>query len=213
MVSMNAKIVLVVAVLFGLFATGCAKSVRKPVQVQKGAPVVYIHPLSNTYGEATVGVLPFHIPAGMDAAHSDGVAALFKDVLLGRGTFPVVRQLRSAYGDYENAVEIGRKSGCDLVLAGSVDYLLSGGDLGGARVGVSVRLLNVKSGNTVWYVTQNMDQPMDYPDTGMVNRLVSAVSMPAYRASNGAPTVTNMLARIAVDMADVFAGAKYVSAQ
>ena len=208
---MKTRITMVALLLLAVFVSGCAKNLRPPVPTQKGAPVVYIHPLSDTYRQAKVGVLPFQVPAGMSEAQGVGVAGLFKDVLLGKRTFPVVRQLSTPYGDYDHAVAIGRANDCDLVLAGILDYAMSGTDLGGARVGVSVRLLNVKTGNTVWYVTQGMDQPMDYPDTGMVNRFVDALSMPAYRGSNGAPSVTNMLARIAVDMADVFAGARYVA--
>ena len=210
---MKLRITMVMVLLLGLVVGGCAKRVRPPVQSQKGAPVVYIHPMTNTYQHARIVVLPFHVPAGMGEAQALGVAELFKDVLLGERTFPIVEHVPTPYGDYKQAVEIGRANDCDLVLAGSLDYAISGGDLGGARVGVSVRLLSAKTGNTVWYVTQGMDQPMDYPDTGMVNRFVDALSMPAYRSSNGAPTVANMLARIAVDMADVFAGAKDVSSR
>lgn len=201
----------VLVLLLGLVVGGCAKKMRPPVSPEKGAPVVYIHPLTNTYEHARIVVLPFRVPEGMGEAQALGVAELFKDVLLGERTFPIVEQVPTPYGDYAQAVEIGRARDCDLVLVGSVDYAISGGDLGGARVGVSVRLLSTKTGNTVWYVAQGIDQPMDYPDTGMVNRFVDALSMPAYRSSNGAPTVANMLARIAVDMADIFAGAKDVS--
>ncbi len=208
---MKIKITMVVLLLLGVVVSGCAKNLRPPVQAQKGAPVVYIRPLTDTYRQAKLGVLPFHVPARMSEAQGIGVAALFKDVLLGKRTFPVVRQLSSPYGDYAQAVEIGKANDCDLVMVGTLDYALSGGDLGGARVGVSVRLLNVRTGNTVWYVSQGMDQPMDYPDTGMFNRVADSFSMPAYRSSNGAPAVTNMLTRIAVDMAEVFVGARYVT--
>ena len=208
---MKTRIAMVMVLVLGVVVSGCAKNLRQPVPPRKGAPVVYIHPLTDTYRQARVGVLPFRVPVGMSEAQALGVAGLFKDVLLGKRTFPVVRQLSTPYGDCEQAVEIGRANDCDLVMAASLDYAMSGGDLGGARVGVSVRLLDVKTGNTVWYVTQGIDQPMDYPDTGMTNRFIEALSVPAYRGSNAAPTVANMLARIAVDMADVFAGARSVA--
>ena len=210
---MKLRVTVIMVLLLGLVAGGCAKRMRPPVPLQKGAPVVYIHPMTNAYQHARIVVLPFHVPSGMGEAQAFGVAELYKDVLLGKRTFPIVEHVQTPYGDFKQAVEIGRANDCDLVLAGSVDYAMSGADLGGSRVGVSVRLLSAKTGNTVWYVTQSMDQPMDYPDTGMVNRFVDALSMPASRSSNGAPTLTNMLARIAVDMAEVFAGARDVSRQ
>lgn len=208
---MKTRMAMVMVLLLGMVVSGCAKTVRPPVQPQKGAPVVYIHPMTDTFRQARVGVLPFLVPVGMSEGQALGIAGLFKDVLLGKRTFPLVRQLQTPYRDYDQAVEIGRRNDCDLVMAASLDYVMSGSDLGGARVGVSVRLLDVKTGNTVWYVTQGMDQPMDYPDAGMVNRFVDALSLPASRSSNGAPTVANMLARIAMDMADVFAGARSVA--
>ncbi|MDH5298950.1 MAG: hypothetical protein OEV91_08020 [Desulfobulbaceae bacterium] len=205
---------MITVVLASFLLAGCgAKSSRlaQPVPVEKGAPVVHIHPLTDTHRQARVGVLPFQVPARMGEAQASGVAALYKEVLLGKRTFPVVMELATPYSDIESAVEIGRKQGVDLVLAGRVDYCLDGGDLGGARVGVTVRLVSTATGNTVWYVSQTMDQPMDYPDVSFLNRLATSFSIPAYRGSNGAPAVPNMLARIAVDMAEVFAGAQYVA--
>ncbi|HSR36748.1 MAG TPA: hypothetical protein VLL73_06160, partial [Desulfurivibrionaceae bacterium] len=81
----------------------------------------------------------------------------------------------------------------------------------GGRVSVSMRLLNVHSGNTVWYIEQAIDQPMDYPESGMLSRLVDSFGIPEVRPSTGAPPVPNMLAKIAVDMAEVMAGAQKVS--
>ena len=200
-------------VVAALGLAGCAREARmaQPMPVEKGAPVVYIHPLADVYRQAKVGVLPFQVPANMDASRGVGVAALFKDVLLGKRTFPVVKQLDTPYGDLESAVVAGRAQGVDLVLAGRIDYALDGSDFGGARVGVSVRLVSTETGNTVWYVTQGMDQDMDYPDVSFLHRLATSFSMPAYHGSNTAPTLTNMLARIAVDMAEVFDGAHYVA--
>lgn len=206
----NFVLMLVVLVL----GAGCAG--RQPgstlyVEPRKGSPVVYIHPLQNTYQEATLGVLPFRVPENVAAEQGLRVAALFKDVLLGKRAFTVVRQLSQPYGDLDDAAARGKAAGVDLVLAGQVHYAIGGTELGGARVAVAVRLLNVHSGNTVWYIEQAVDQPMDYPDTGFWNRLVESFGIPEVRPSTGAPPVPNMLARIAVDMAEVMAGAGTVS--
>jgi len=207
------RVVVMVLGIGLLLLAGCTRQSHmvQPMPIEKGAPVVYIRPLVDVYRQARVGVAPFQVPTNMGAAQALGVAALFKDVLLGKRIFPTVKQLATPYGDYENAVEMGRRAGVDLVLAGRVDYGLDGSDFGGARVAVSVRLLETKTGNTVWYVSQAMDQEMDYPDASVMHRLLTSFSLPAYRGSNGAPAVANMLARIAVDMADVFGGAQSVA--
>ena len=181
------------------------------VEPRTGSPVVYIHPLQNNYQEATLGVLPFQVPANFSPGQGERVAALFKDVLLGKRLFPTIRQLPSVYGDLDDALAHGKAAGVDLVLAGRVSHAIGATEMGGARVAVSVRLLNVHSGNTVWYLEQAMDQPMDYPDMRLWSRLVDSFGPPEVRPSAGAPPVPNMLARIAVDMAEVMAGARAVS--
>jgi len=206
------KIMLCLVVL-ALFA-GCAgRETRSTMFVapRTGSPVVYIHPLAGSHQAATLGVLPFQVPENFTPGQGARVAALFKDVLLGKRAFPVVRQLPQAYGDLDEALARGREAGVDLVLAGRVDYALAATELGGARVAVSVRLLDVASGNTVWYVEQAMDQPMDYPDSGFWNRVAESFGIPEVRPATGAPPVPNMLAKIAVDMAEVMAGARTVS--
>lgn len=206
------KNVLLMLVLVAL--SGCSfRDQRSTLYVapRTGSPVVYVHPMQNTYQEATVGVLPFHVPENVAAAQGVRVAALFKDVLLGKRAFPMVRQLASGYGDLDEALARGREAKVDLVLAGRVNYAMAATELGGGRVSVSMRLLNVHSGNTVWYIEQAIDQPVDYPESGMWSRLVDSFGIPEVRPSTGAPVVPNMLAKIAVDMAEVMAGARMVS--
>lgn len=206
------KGVLLLVVLAAL--TGCSfRDQRSTMYIapRTGSPVVYVHPMQNTYQEASVGVLPFQVPENVALAQGVQVAALFKDVLLGKRAFPLVRQLTAGYGDLDEAIARGKEAKVDLVLAGRVNYALAATELGGARVSVSVRLLNVHSGNTVWYIEQAIDQPMDYPDMGLWSRLVDSFGPPEVRPSTGAPPVPNMLAKIAVDMAEVMAGARMVS--
>lgn len=200
-------------VALAMLAAGCSLRDQRStlyVEPRTGSPVVYIHPLQNTFDEASVGVLPFSVPENVPPAQGVQVAALFKDVLLGKRAFPVVRQLGQGYGDLDEALARGKAAKVDLVLAGRVNYALAATELGGGRVSVSVRLLNVHSGNTVWYIEQAIDQPMDYPDMGMWGRLVDSFGVPVVRPSTGAPPVPNMLAKIAVDMAEVMAGARMV---
>lgn len=201
--------------LFGFFLFGCAAAPPKwsarPVEVRKNSPVVFIHPETNVYNEATVGVLPFQVPGNMTQAQGEGVAMLFKDVLLGKQAFPRVLRLEEPYRDIEAALAFGRKAKVDLVLAGRVNYALEGTQFGGGRVEVATRLLNVHTGNTVWYIEQSMDQPVAYPKSSTLSRFVAAFNPPEIKPSQGGPVVPNMLAQVAVDMAEVMAGARSVS--
>lgn len=188
---------------------GGRMSSRPPVT--PGSPVVYIHPLTmDSYRESRLGVPLFLLPANIKEEQGRRIAGLFKDVFLGKELFKVVKLLPTAYGDYEEAVALGRKAGVELVLAGKLNYALEGSELGGARVEVELRLLDVASGNTLWYLTQTMDQEMDYPKSDFASRLATSFSPPLTRPSNGPPVLANMLVKIAVDMAEVMAGATYV---
>ncbi|MBU0729165.1 MAG: hypothetical protein KKE17_02520 [Proteobacteria bacterium] len=205
---------MVLAVLAGMILSGCASSnsTLSGIPTQKAAPIVYIHPMeTDSYQRATVGVLPFKVPDNMSREQGLGVAALFKDILLSKQIFRTVKQVDASYSNMDMAIEAGRKAGVDLVMAGKINYAFEGVELGGARVDVSVRLINAGTGNTVWYVEQTMNQPVDYPDLGFVNRLLESFSRPTVRKAAEAPSVPNMLARIAFDMAEVFDGARTVS--
>lgn len=181
------------------------------VPVEKGRPMVYIYPLTDVSKGQKVGVLPFIVPGNMAAENGRGVAALFKDILLKKRVFLGVKQLDRFYGNIDEALNIGKESQVDLVLAGQVHYAIAGTELGGARVDVSVRLVSVNTGNTIWYIEQSVDQPMDYPDVGFITRLMDSFSPAHIRKSQGAPAVPNMLVGIAGDIAGVMAGVEYVS--
>lgn len=178
----------------------------------KGAPVVYIHPRDHdSYRRATVGVLPFRVPANHQPEQGTALAALFRDILLAKEIFPTVRQVPEPYANLEQAIELGRRAGVDLVLAGDLLRALDATELGGARAAVAVRLINVHTGNTVWHIAQAMDQPVDHHDVGVFNRIRESFAPPPIRPSRGAPPLPNMLAAIAVDIAEVMAGASTIS--
>nr|MBF0223095.1 hypothetical protein [Desulfobulbaceae bacterium] len=208
------RVVVLIGVVLQIL-TGCATVIERQssaqVGVNKGAPVVYIHPEDATaYLQATVGVLPFLMPKGLSPEVGMGIGALYRDILLGKQIFPKVKFIRQDYGDYDEAVTVGREYGTDLVLAGKVNYLIEGAELGGSRMDISVRLINVTSGATVWHIGQTMDQPMDYPRTDILNSLLNSTFIEPIRRPMGAPVMVNMLAQSAVDVADVITGARYV---
>jgi TolB-like protein len=202
-------------ILSALFLTACTfkntPSSAIDVPVEKGKPMVYIYPLTDVSKGQKVGILPFIVPGNMAAENGRGVAALFKDILLKKRVFLAVKQLDKFYGNIDEALNIGKESQVDLVLAGQVHYAIAGTELGGARVDVSVRLVSVNTGNTIWYIEQSVDQPMDYPDVRFITRLMDSFSPSQIRKSQGAPAVPNMLVGIAGDIAGVMAGVEYIS--
>lgn len=198
-----------VLILF-LFFSGCAGHSAEHAEIKTGSPVVYIHPMTADLSQASVAVLPFQVPQGMSIEQGEKVASLFRDVLLGKQAFQTVKLGKRHYDSLEEAAERAGELGTQLVMAGKINYLVSGAKLGGNRVDVSVRIIDVKSGNTVWYIQQTMDQKMNHPDVSFKHRLGSIFSIPPVRSSESAPVVANMLVNIAVDMSEVMVGARSV---
>lgn len=199
------------AVILLVLAAACAPlNHEQQSALTTGSPVVYIHPTAADLRQAAIAVLPFQLPAGVDEERGKQVAALFQDVLLGKGAFRTVKLVDVPYGNIEEALEIGGRAGADLVLAGRIHHLMSGAGLGGSRLEVSVRVVAVDSGHTVWYIRQAMDEKMNYPDLSLGRRLTSIFNVPQVSPSAGAPRIPNMLVHMAVAMSEVMAGARSV---
>ncbi len=193
-----------------VLCVGCGTRRPDHVDVRTGAPVVHIYPMGGEYRQGSALVLPFQVPAEMDPAYGERVGLLFHEVFLSKQTFHTVKTSNKYYGDIEEALSIGRRLGADLVVAGRVNYGMGGGQLGGSRVDVSLRVVNVHTGNTVWYLSQVMDQLMDHPDVSLPMRFLSIFNVPRIKTSAGAASMPNMLAHIAVNMSDVMGGDRLV---
>ena len=196
--------------IFLLALGGCAPKSADRAEIRTGSPVVHVYPVYGEYHRAKVLVLPFQVPPELDAVYGKRVAALFHEVLLAKRAFQTVKLGDRHYGNRAEAVEMGLEAEVDLVVAGRINYAMGGGQLGGSRVDVSLRVIGVKNGDTVWFISQVMDQLMAHPDQTFITRMASIFTLPKMRTSTGASVVPNMLAHIAVDMCDVIAGAEKV---
>ena len=176
--------------------------------VQSGKPVVYIHPFSSDLSLGQAAVLPFLVPEGVAQEEGLRVAAVFKNIFLAKEIFHTLQLVDQYYGTLDEGLSIARKKGVDLLLAGQIHYVLAGSGFGGSRLDVSLRIVDIKSGDTVWYIEQAMDQPMDYPDISAVDLLADIFTPSRVRSSPGPPTLTRMLVQVASDMADVVSGRK-----
>ncbi len=190
---------------------GCAGPRPAPPLVEKGAPVVYVHPLEPLAAPASVTVLPFQVPAGSRPDLGPAAAQLFKDVLMGRQAFRTVVYRAEPWHALADAVAAGRRAGTRYVLAGRITRLLPGSELGGGEAELHLRLLETSKGRTVWYVAGNMLQPPAYPQGGFLPEIRRAFSF-SYpsRAPRQRPVATAMLLRLAEDLTDVMAGARSV---
>ena len=207
---MRTFLIILSAVLLLSCSVTSQNQVSRDVPLRQNKPIVYIKPLTSISKDMKVGVLPFTVPANMPTERGLAVGALFKDVLLRKQAFRTIKQVDKHYGGIDEAIALGRQADVDLILAGAVLYALAGTEFGGARVDVAVRFISVKTGNTVWYIEQSVDQPMAYPKAGMMDRLLASFSSPI-RKPQGAPPIPTMMAGIAADIADLISGSQFLS--
>jgi hypothetical protein len=208
------EILTILAVI--LMLSGCSgllnydKAHLKKEYIHKESPVVYIYPFNNVYSQASIGVLPFQVPANMTTHQGKGVASIFQEIMLSKGVYRQVQRIDKAYGNLDEAIKIGKNAKVDLVLAGVINYALEGGEFGGAKVDLSIRLLNVNTRNTVWYMEQTIIQEMEYPKNDFMTRLASSFSPLEIKRPANTSYVPNMIARIASDMTSVIGGEKNI---
>ena len=108
----------------------------------------------------TLMILPFESPSYFFEA-GQFTAKLFYESLLEKEEFADIYYSQNAdwyekgitwHGRTERAIEEGRRAGVDYILIGSVDYYLVG-HITTNRVTVTVRLIEVLSGETMYFAT------------------------------------------------------------
>jgi len=188
--------------IFLLISAGCVPLLSG---TQPAKPAAHIWPLHGDLRQASVLVLPFQVPPGMDQIKGEDAASVFQQELLARQVFRQAKVSDRHYGTLTEAIALGREAGSDLVLAGRLTKALAGADLGGSALAVSLRLVDIASGNTVWFLDHSLEDSPDYPDLSFTGRLRQIFSTAPVRPVDSA-RLPLMLSRIAADMAAMMKG-------
>lgn len=191
------------ACLSGCYWHSTKEKVEMAAATTSYEPRVYIHPASADLSRASIAVPPFQLPGNIPGVRGEEVAALFQQTLLSERAFHKVKLIADHYGSQQEAIDLARNHGVDLVLTGRINYVLAGSSLGGGRLNLSLRIIDLVSSNTVWYVEQTVDQAMTYPDNSFPARLGRIFSSPPVPESTSTPTIPVMLARISSDITRV----------
>lgn len=113
---------------------------------------VLVSPPTDAYRSQRVGVLLFRPPPHLPEV-SQPLTQLFYQHLLASRPFREVVLIPRAYGSVAEAQAIGRQESVDLLLLGEAPYFLDGGTLGTTALQVDLRVVEVKSGHLLWYLS------------------------------------------------------------
>ncbi|MEW6659336.1 MAG: hypothetical protein AB1424_11820 [Thermodesulfobacteriota bacterium] len=106
-----------------------------------------------------IAVLPFRVPAVVTDV-SYPITEVFHRQLLEKRPFLGVVRVHKYYNSLAEAQELAKAQGADLFLMGEVPYFIDSGTTGRSGVQVDLRVVETKTGGTVWYLSDNiMAQP------------------------------------------------------
>lgn len=150
--SLAASLSLLVIIVF----SGCA-AFKSPVTGYDTPYVkIIIKPDVEKLRGSSIGVFDF---SSSDQSQGLGrsIAQNTHKYLLKYKFMRLVELARICPAGIENAIEIGRSKGCDLILLGHVDEFLYGGLNTNSKVSISIRVIDVRTKVTLWYITGRME--------------------------------------------------------
>jgi len=106
-----------------------------------------------------LAILPFRVPAQVtDVSYS--ITEVFHRQLLQKRPFLGVVRVSQYYNSLAEAQRLAKAQGAELMLVGEVPYFIDSGNQGRSGVQVDMRVVEVNTGQTVWYLSDNiMAQP------------------------------------------------------
>ncbi|MCL6622892.1 MAG: hypothetical protein K6T55_12455 [Syntrophobacterales bacterium] len=113
---------------------------------------VLVAPPTDAYRSQRVGVLLFRHPPHLPEV-SHPLTQVFYQRLLTARPFREVVFIPRAYGSLAEALAVGRQERVDLLLLGEAPYFLDGGTVGTTAVQVDLKVVEVKSGHLLWYLS------------------------------------------------------------
>jgi hypothetical protein len=157
---------IVVGVLAG--AAGCATPVYVPSlsdpKIKAGPQEAFIKTDDMRYRRFRIAILPFRVPAQvMDVSYP--ITEVFHRQLLEKKPFLGVVRVHEYYNSLAQAQKLAKAQGAELMVLGEVPYFIDSGTTGRSGVQVDLRVVEVSSGRTLWYLSDNiMAQPAPIVD-------------------------------------------------
>ncbi|MHB8066795.1 MAG: hypothetical protein ACYDIC_02730 [Desulfobaccales bacterium] len=106
-----------------------------------------------------IAVLPFRVPAVVtDVSYS--ITEVFHRQLLEKRPFLGVVRVHQYYNTMADAQRLAKAQNAELMVLGEVPYFIDSGTMGKSGIQVDLRVVEVQTGRTLWYLSDNiMAQP------------------------------------------------------
>ncbi len=149
-------------------AAGCASPVYIPSlsdpKIKAGPQEAFLKTDDMSYRRFRIAILPFRVPAQVtDVSYS--ITEVFHRQLLQKRPFLAVVRVHEYYNSLAQAQRLAKVQGAELMVMGEVPYFIDSGTMGRSGVQVDLRVVEVNTGRTLWYLSDNiMAQPAPMVD-------------------------------------------------
>jgi hypothetical protein len=133
-------------------------------KIKAGPQEVFVRTQDMRMRRMRMAILPFRVPAQVTDV-SYPITEVFHRQLLEKRPFLGVVRINQYYNSLAEAQRLAKAQGADLFLMGEVPYFIDSGTTGRSGVQVDLRVVETKTGGTVWYLSDNiMAQPAPMMD-------------------------------------------------
>lgn len=155
------KVLVALSICVGILtgAAGCATPVYVPSlsdpQIHAGPQEAFLKSDDTRYRRSIIAILPFRVPAQVtDVGYS--ITEIFHRQLLQKRPFMGVVRVHEYHNSLAQAQRLAKAQGAELMVLGEVPYFIDSGTTGRSGLQVDMRVVEVSSGRTLWYLSDNI---------------------------------------------------------
>jgi len=124
-------------------------------KIQAGPPEAFVRSGNTQLRIDSIAVLPFRVPAVVTDV-SYPITEVFHRRLLEIRPFMGVVRVSEYYNTLAEAQRLAKAQGAELFLVGEVPYFLDSGTTGKSGLQVDLKIVETRSGRTVWYLSDTI---------------------------------------------------------
>ena len=124
-------------------------------KINAGPQEVFLKSQNPNLRNLRLALLPFRVPAQVtDVSYS--ITEVFQRQLLEKRPFLGVVRVHKYYDSIADAQRLAKEQGAQLMVLGEVPYFIDSGTTATSGVQVDLRVVEVSTGQTVWYLSDNI---------------------------------------------------------